>query len=288
MTTPSLPSVVAYTRGSTPASVLGEREWLVANGIGGYASGTISGVITRRFHGLLIAALRNPLGRTMMLNQLTDWLVLPDGRELQLGGPGSAALAEFRLELGLPVWSFEIEGVRLEKRLFLPARQNTVAVSYQLLEGPTGLGLHLRPAIHVRPHEGSVATDLPIYTVSLTEDRFELTNGAAYPPLRMYVSGPRTSFVFEPSERRPIEYAIEAARGYDSRGMVWSRGRFDITLEPGVASTFIASVEDWEILLALDPAELQDCERDRRVGLLRRIPTAGLDAVTDSLTLGAD
>jgi predicted glycogen debranching enzyme len=285
---PNRPSVVAYTRGSSPASVLVEREWLVANGIGGYASGTISGVITRRFHGLLITALRNPLGRTMMLNQLTDWLVLPDGRELQLGGPGSTALAEFRLELGLPVWWLEIEGIRLERRLFLPARQNTVAVVYRLLEGPTGLGLHLRPAIHVRPHEGSVTTDPPVYTVSLTEDRFELASGGPYPPLRMYVSGARTSFVFEPSERRPIEYAVEAARGYDSRGVLWSRGRFDVTLEPGIPATFVASAEDWEILLALDPAELQDCERDRRVGLLRRIPSAGADAVTDSLMLGAD
>ena len=52
-----------------------------------------------------------------------------------------------------------------------------------------------------------------------------------YPPLRMYVSGPRTSFVFESSERRMVEYALEAARGYDSRGVLWSRGRFDITLE---------------------------------------------------------
>jgi len=285
MTAATVSTLVGFSRGSTAPNVLVDREWLVGNGIGGYASGTISGVITRRFHGLLVAALRNPLGRTMMLNQLTEWIVLPDGREVQLDG---AAIAEFRLELGLPVWTFALEGVRLEKRLFLPARQNTVAVTYDLLEGPSGLGLHLRPAIHLRPHEGSVAKEPPVYTVSLTEDRFELIDAGAYPPLRMYVKGARTSFVFEPSERRPVEYSVEAARGYDSRGVLWSRGRFDVTLDPGAHATFIASVEDWEILLGLDPDELAACERTRRLGLLARVDSRGDDPVTDSLVLGAD
>ena len=188
----------------------------------------------------------------------------------------------------MPVWLFEIEGVRVEKRLFLPARQNTVAVIYRLLEGPGSLGLHLRPAIHVRPHEGPVGTDLPPYTVSLTEDRFELASGGGFPTLRMYVKGPRTSFVFEPSERRSIEYAVEAARGYDSRGVLWSRGRFDVTLEPRVPVGLIASVEDWEILLALDPEELHECERDRRRSLLGRVEGEGPDDVADTLVLGAD
>jgi predicted glycogen debranching enzyme len=281
-------TVIGYSRGSMPPSALVEREWIVANGVGGYASGTICGLMTRRFHGLLIAALRNPLGRTMMLNQLTEWIVLADGQELALHGEGARALSEFRLELGLPVWLFEIEGVRLEKRLFLPARQNTVAVSYRLLDGASHLGLHLRPAIHVRPHEGPVGKELPAYTISLTEDRFELATGNLYPPLRMYVKGPRTSFAFEPSERRMVEYPLEAARGYDSRGLLWSRGRFDVTLEPLAVATFIASVEDWEILLALDPEELHECERGRRAGLLARVESSGQDAVADNLVLGAD
>jgi predicted glycogen debranching enzyme len=280
--------LIGFRRGTTPPNVLVDREWLVGNGIGGYASGTISGVITRRFHGLLVAALRNPLGRTMMLNQLTEWIALPDGRELPLGGADAPALEDFRLELGLPVWRYDIAGVRLEKRLFLPARQNTVVVSYRLEDGPIGLGLHLRPAIHIRPHEGSVATELPMYTVSLTADRFELTNGGIYPPLRVFVRGPRTSFVFEPTEQRPVEYAVEAARGYDSRGALWSRGRFDVTLEPGATAAFIASTEDWEILLGLDPDELAACERDRRLGLLHRLEGTARTTLSDSLVLGAD
>src|SRR5256885_4036356 len=61
------------------------REWLVTNGLGGYASGTIAGAATRRYHGLLVAALPNPLGRTMMFNHLSEQVRLPDGRTLRLG-----------------------------------------------------------------------------------------------------------------------------------------------------------------------------------------------------------
>lgn len=56
------------------------REWLVTNGLGGYASGTLAGVVTRRYHGLLVAALPAPLGRTVMLNHISERLIMPDGR----------------------------------------------------------------------------------------------------------------------------------------------------------------------------------------------------------------
>src|SRR5438128_1476181 len=66
--------------------VLLTREWLVANGLGGYASGTVAGVVSRRYHGLLIAALPAPLGRMLMLNHLSELLRLPDRSIVFLGG----------------------------------------------------------------------------------------------------------------------------------------------------------------------------------------------------------
>ncbi|MEA2698788.1 MAG: hypothetical protein QOI66_3059 [Myxococcales bacterium] len=286
------PTLVGYTRGSTAAEMLVQREWLLTNGIGGYASGTVGGVITRRFHGLLVASLRNPLGRTMMLNQLGEWLLLPGAEKIPLGGVGTTALAEFRLELGLPVWTYDVADVRIEKRVFLPARQNTVGVIYRLLGGPASVNLGLRPAIQIRPHEASVSAELPSYTVSLTEDRFELSAGSPYPALRMFVKGEHTEFAFEPSARSPIEYAIEEARGYDWRGALWSRGRFDLTLEKGKSAIFVASVEDWETLLSLDPEELYECEISRRQAMLGRSTArpsddAG-DATAAQLLLSAD
>ena len=90
------------------------REWLVTNGLGGYASGTVPGVITRRYHGLLIAALPAPLGRVVMLSHVAEQIKLADGLCVEIGGRersgdaadahGTGYLTEFRLESGLPVW----------------------------------------------------------------------------------------------------------------------------------------------------------------------------------------
>src|SRR4029079_495754 len=102
------------------------REWLITNGLGGYASGTISGMISRRYHGLLIAALPAPFGRVVMLNHLAEHLHLPGGRVVQIGGEEPARVnesaghkhyvREFRLECGLPVWTYEAEGYLIERR----------------------------------------------------------------------------------------------------------------------------------------------------------------------------
>src|SRR5262252_3826203 len=104
----------------TPDALV-RREWLVTNGLGGYASGTVAGVVTRRYHGLLIAALSAPLGRTVMLSHVSEQLRYPDGRRTEFGGrertsesadaQGTGSLVEFRLESGLPVWRYEIDGL---------------------------------------------------------------------------------------------------------------------------------------------------------------------------------
>src|SRR4029079_8059978 len=104
-----------------------EREWLVTNGLGGYASGTIAGAASRRYHGLLIAAHPVPLGRVMMVNHLWEFLRLPDYRTIPFGGEETTGyklrlqraehLIEFHLEAGLPVWRYEVGGFELEKRI---------------------------------------------------------------------------------------------------------------------------------------------------------------------------
>src|SRR3954451_5625978 len=106
------------------------HEWLVTNGLGGSASGTVAGVITRRYHGLLVAALPAPHGRTVMLSHLYERLRLPDGTLRAFGGderesdglevPSINHLVEIRLEQGLPIWRYNIQGYLLEKRLLLP------------------------------------------------------------------------------------------------------------------------------------------------------------------------
>src|SRR6185295_5667652 len=111
------------------------REWLVTNGLGGYASGTVAGVITRRYHGLLVSSLPAPLGRMVLLNHLLERVRFGTGRvawlgdESQVAGPNAVDrgvhLVEFRLDLGLPVWVYDFEDVRIEKRLLMPHGHNT-------------------------------------------------------------------------------------------------------------------------------------------------------------------
>ena len=108
------------------------REWLVTNGLGGYASGTVAGVVNRRYQGLLIASLPAPLGRLVMFNHLLERVRLPDhhvawlGDEEAVAGPNTADrlehLVEFRLELGLPVWRYQLPGATIEKRMLMPRR----------------------------------------------------------------------------------------------------------------------------------------------------------------------
>src|SRR5947208_11485904 len=121
------------------------REWLVTNGLGGYGSGTISGAITRRYHGLLIAALPAPLGRVVMWSHVSEFLrfgskdIVSLGGEERAGGQldlrGADFLREFRSEDGVPVWTYHVRDIVLEKRVVLPHLQNTVHISYRVLGG---------------------------------------------------------------------------------------------------------------------------------------------------------
>src|SRR5512140_1656132 len=233
------------------------QEWLVTNGLGGYASGTVSGAITRRYHGLLIAALPNPLGRTMMLNGLSERLRLPDRHVVYTGAEELASvtpeanrvLGEFRLEAGLPVWRYEVDGYVLEKRLFLPYRQNTVHVTYILLSGRGKLRLGLRPAMHFRSHDAPVSQmRTQNYRLTVSEDQFEISGAADLPVLRLIVHGPSMAFTFDRKETSLIPYRTERERGYEWEGSLWSPGYFRADLGEGDRTTLVASTEGWDTI----------------------------------------
>jgi predicted glycogen debranching enzyme len=255
------------------------EEWLVTNGLGGYASGTISGVATRRFHGLLIAALPAPFGRTMMLNHLIERLRLPDGSYIQLcgeeTGPDSVEthcsnnLSEFRLEKGLPVWVFDFGDAKVEKRLLTPHLQNTVHITYRLISGSGPAQIELRPAMHFRPHEGRVSEPAPEpYTLMIIEDRYEVIGNPDHPRLRMRLLGENASLTLDRGVIKDLFYRVEARRGYDSQGVLWSPGYFSVTLAPDREATLIASTEPWSTIYAIEPRDALLAETERRERLL--------------------
>jgi predicted glycogen debranching enzyme len=273
------------------------EEWLVTNGLGGYASGTVSGAITRRYHGLLIAALPNPLGRMMMLNGLSERLRLPGGRVVYTGAEELAGVppqstlpaAEFRLDACLPVWRYEVDGFTLEKRLLLPYRQNTVHITYRLLAGNGRLRLGLRPAIHFRSHDDLVnAGDERKYVVTVCDDEFEIASTKDLPTLRMLILGPSAAFTFDRKETESVPFATERSRGYEWRGSLWSPGYFRSDLAAGDQITLLASTESWETVRALSPNEAFVQEMTRRASLLASAPKEAQTGTAAELVLAAD
>ncbi len=285
------------TAASHPDAVVG-REWLVTNGLGGYASGTIAGVATRRYHGLLIAALPNPLGRTLMLNRVAERMILPDGSSAALGGqervegglelPPLEHLRSFRLEAGLPVWEYLIEGRLLEKRVVLPARQNTVYLSYRLLEGDA-VQLELRPGVHFRSHDAPV--NLPLhdsYAISAVDGHYVIHASDERPDLRLRLAGRNPGFTANPERLPELLYRVEAHRGYDSTGGLWAPGAFIVDLASDAPATLAASTESVDVMLALDADGAHRSELERRRRLLTAAPPAARSGIGAELVLAAD
>jgi predicted glycogen debranching enzyme len=280
-----------------PPEKLLTREWLVTNGLGGYASGSIAGTCTRRYHGLLVAALPTPIGRTVMLSHLAEVLRLGDGRFVRLTGAEMAGadrvmpeiLSEFRLEMGLPVWRYQVGGTVLEKRLVLPYGQNTAHVNFRLLHGDT-VRLILRPRLNFRPHEADVSQPPDDYHVEAHGQRYEVhsRHHGHLPPLRLYMHGRAPELVLDGGSLAEFFYRVEAARGYADRGPVWSPGRFNVELQPGEECTLVASTETWDTVMALNPHEALHAEFNRRERLLAQAHPAARTGLAAELVLAAD
>ena len=274
------------------------REWLVTNGLGGYASGTVTGDITRRYHGLLVAALPAPAGRTMLMPHLSEQIRLADGGTVLLSGArpdipandrGEGRCAtDFRLETGLPVWRYRVDGIEIEKRVVLPHRQNTVYVIYRLIGGSSLVRIKLLPSVHFRSHNAPVSTPLPTgFQLSSADGRHELSAGPDFPTLRMTLFGPQPAFTLEPQVSQ-WQYHMEESRGYESRGELWSPGYFRLDMVDGESVALIASVESWETIAAMAPSDVLQAEAERRARLLGDANVPADSALARELVLAAD
>jgi predicted glycogen debranching enzyme len=291
------PALEDLSREEDPTSPYVTREWLVTNGLGGYASGTVAGIATRRYHGLLIAAFPAPLGRTMMLAEIGETIRLADGRAAHLGawlGPAEAAplpiaaLAEFRLDYGLPVWRYEAFGIVLERRIWMPSEQNTVQIRYELVAGESALSLELEPWVRFRPHDGPLdAPSLAPYALTVLGDRYEVA-AEGYPPLRMYVDPESNEFTIDRRRLRDVRYHLERARGYDSVGELYTPGLLRVQLSAGVVTTFVASAESWATCQAVEPGPAHAAEYERRGRLLAQATPAAREGFGAQLVLAAD
>ena len=138
-----------------------EREWLIANGIGGYGCGTLSGILTRCYHGLLVAALNPPLGRTLLLTKLDETVqyqneTYPLSCDRWAGGTttghGHQHLESFRLEGTTPVWTYACANALIEKRIWMQPGENTTYVQYKLRRASQPVSIAIKAIANHRDH----------------------------------------------------------------------------------------------------------------------------------------
>jgi predicted glycogen debranching enzyme len=225
------------------------REWLVSNGIGGYASGTIAGLLTRRYHGLLVAALKPPVARTLLLTKL-DEVATYDGSDYTLfanrwsGGEvephGYRYLERFHLEGTTPVWTFALADALLEKRVWMEQGQNTTYVRFDLKRASRPLALQLKAVVNHRDHHANTRACEWELSVERLPRGLKLWADQAAP---FYLLSDRARMTPARLWYRGYWLSVEAYRGLDAVDDNLHAADMEAVLAPGDPLTIVASTE---------------------------------------------
>ncbi len=261
------------------------REWLETNGLGSFAMGTVAGPATRRYHALLCAAIRPPLGRVVLVNRCEEELRF-EGVGYSLNSNfypgvvhpnGYTNLIEFRLD-PWPTWVYRLGGARVERTLFMPHGQQTTVVQWRMLEGTRGR-LFVRPLISGRDyHSLHRKNDYLRQQVDAGEGLVTLQPYPDLPPVHLHHNG---VFAHRPEWFHNFEYPVEKERGLPCEEDLFSPGELAFDLTPHTPALAIFTLEGHEIP---DVAELRQQELMRRALLVSGVA----DDLQARLTLAAD
>jgi glycogen debranching enzyme len=268
------------------------REWLVTNGLGGYASGTLAGPLTRRYHGLLVAALTPPVGRTVLVGGVVEWAThagqrYPLSAHEYVGGTidpqGYRYLQTLALEGTIPVWTFAVADALLERRIWMAHGANTTYVEYRLARGEGEVALEITPLVTYRDFHTLRSGHgwQPQVTPGVHEA--EITFGSGTMPLLLHATG--GSFTGESAWWWNFRHREEAARGLDDRSDFYAPGTFTLTVSRETPASLVCSVEPGP---ELDAAQSLAAERVRQTDLLRRAGAKTAPAFVRQLILAAD
>ncbi len=274
------------------------REWLVTNGIGGYAFGTVAGVQTRSYHGLLVAALQAPLGRTLLLAKLDETARYASG-EFELStnrwADGTVApegyrnIERFRLEGTTAVWTFALADSLLEKRVFMQSGENTTYVLYRHVRGGSPIELSIKVlADYGEEHCVTTARTQPMAVTPVKHGLQIVAFDGATP---LFVLSDSATAAAAGVWYRNFDLAVERARGLPDRTDHFFAGEFQATIAPGGSLTIVASTaagpsRDGEAALARRQSEtgaLLDGFFAASVGAPQTVPAA-----IQQLVLAAD
>jgi predicted glycogen debranching enzyme len=237
-----------------------DHEWFVTNGLGGYAAGSVVGGTTRSYHGLLVAALRPPVERDVLITKIDETVELAGGKVLKLGvneyrdgtidPQGYTYLATFSLEADVPCFRYRLdENSRLEKRVWMEYGQNTTYVQYALSTAPANvtnqgpLTLTFSPFCVYRSHHATTHGDANWHF--LVEDQGNRCRIRAYEgaPACVLVLGPSAHFTQTGDWFWGVKHRRDTERGLPDVEDVYQPGTFRIQIMPGERVTVVLSAE---------------------------------------------
>ena len=265
------------------------REWLECNGLGGWASSTLAGAHTRRYHGLLVAATQPPVGRMVLLSKLDETLVLESRRyELScnrypgaLHPRGFEHLVSFTRDL-FPVFEYEAGGVRLRKTIAAVNGENTTLILYEVLRAPSAFEIELRPFVAYRDYHSMMHANDGIRREAQFEHGVLGMRPYQNTPA-LFISAPETSFEAKTEWYYNFEYSVEQYRGLDAREDLFTYGVFKRTLQAGDRFGVIASLDS---PTGREAFALFEKEKTRREKLFS--PKIAQEEFAKTLTLAAD
>lgn len=233
------------------------KEWLVTNGIGGFASGTIAGMLSRRYHGLLMAALQPPLGRTLLLAKIDETaeydgiypnsgIFYPLHTNRWASGDvdpnGYHYLNRFHLEGTTPVWTYGLANALLEKRVWMQPGANTTYIQYHLVRATGALTLEARAFVNYRDyHQTTIVSDwYPDSTLVEHGLRLRMFDGA----LPFYLLSDKAVISPQFDWYEDFFLSVEDYRGQNDveEDHIYA-AHIRYTLQPGESLTLVASTE---------------------------------------------
>lgn len=242
-------------------------EWLETNGIGGYASGTVSGAHTRRYNGLLVAAVNPPVGRTVVVSKLDETIVMGEERfevsSNQYSGAvhpeGFKHLTKFERDL-FPEFYFEAGGIELKKTVAAIHGENTTVIVYEVLKAKEKFTLELLPLYACRDfHSTAHANDSIHQSYLFQNGLFQTVNYQGCPEINIFVPG--SEFKENKGWYYNFEFAIEQYRGLDFKEDLYTHGKFVVELKKGSKLGIIISTEN---TTGKDAVQMLQNERIRR------------------------
>lgn len=227
-----------------------DREWLVTNGIGGFAAGTISGVLTRRYHGLLVAALDPPLGRTLLCSKIEE-TVLHNGRTYDLFtnswqpekiyDHGYQHLDLFALNGTTPVWTYAIGDGFLTKKIWMADGENTTIVQYRYGRSQTPISLSCKLLVNYRDYHAT--TQSHDWVMDIKASGSALTVQAHENAVPFYIKASKGMIEQTHDWYHSHYLAIEADRGLDMREDFLLAGTASLQLEPEETVTILLTTQ---------------------------------------------